>query len=209
VPHTPEASKGFHDDQLPALHGLLAEYLQAMRLQVDVACLHTPMALPLAKAVKPACMVYNCMDELAAFQDAPRQLRQRESALLKIAAFVLTGGASLHQSRRQPNRQVVYLLSAVDAAHYLVSQHDWSRSADSVHELLAGALYVARVQANPTCVPDDSKSEAPKFASAGGLQGNDTPSFWKDRSPPGTRVRRLPHWCVSPSLRTENPRTHT
>jgi len=91
----------------------------------------------------------------------------------------------------------------------LVSQHDWSRSADSVHELLAGALYVARVQANPACVPDDSKSEAPKFASAGGLQGNDTPSFWKDRSPPGTRVRRLPHWCVSPSLRTENPRTHT
>ena len=107
MPHTPEASKGFHDDQLPALHGLLAEYLQAMRLQVDVAWLYTPMALPLAKAVKPACMVYNCMDELAAFQDAPRQLRQRESALLKIAAFVLTGGLCIKAGANRTGRWFV------------------------------------------------------------------------------------------------------
>jgi UDP-galactopyranose mutase len=58
------------------------------------------------------------MDELASFTDAPRQLRQRESALMKTAALVLTGGPSLYEARRDLHPRVVCLPSAVDAAHY-------------------------------------------------------------------------------------------
>ena len=140
VPHTPEPAQGFHDEHLSALHSLLAEHLQAMRLQVDVAWLYTPMALPLAKAVQPACLVYDCMDELSAFKDAPRQLRQRESAVMKEAAFVLTGGPSLFESRRHLHPHVVCLPSAVDAEHYtpgrLVPDCEVDRQAQELQGML-------------------------------------------------------------------------
>ena len=140
VPQTPDASQGFHDDQLPALNGLIDEHLKAMQLKVDVAWLYTPMALPLAKALQPECMVYDCMDELAAFKDAPRQLRQRESALMKEAAFVLTGGPSLYESRRPLHPQVVCLPSAVDAEHYTPSRLVPDSECDRQAQLLQGAL---------------------------------------------------------------------
>lgn len=118
VPHTPVAAPGFHDEQLAVLQLLVEEFLRRERLAVDVAWLYTPMALPLAAAVNPACTVYDCMDELAAFKDAPRQPRQRESALMKRAALVLTGGPSLYEAKRDLHPHVVCLPSAVDGAHY-------------------------------------------------------------------------------------------
>ncbi|MCY7316978.1 MAG: glycosyltransferase [Rubrivivax sp.] len=118
VPHTPVSVPGFHDDQVAVLQSLVAGWLQKQRLEVDVTWLYTPMALPLVQAAAPGCLVYDCMDELSAFKDAPRQLRQRESALLKNAALVLTGGPSLYEAKRDRNDNVVCLPSAVDAAHY-------------------------------------------------------------------------------------------
>lgn len=118
VPHTPVAAPGFHDDQLAPLSTLLAEHLSAEDLLVDVAWLYTPMALPLVEPLQASCLVYDCMDELTAFKDAPRQLRQRESALMKMAALVFTGGPSLYEAKRGLHPQVVCLPSAVDAAHY-------------------------------------------------------------------------------------------
>ena len=118
VPHTPVEAPGFHDDQLGLLQPLLETALRERDLQVDVAWLYTPMALPLAKSFAPACVVYDCMDELSAFKDAPRQLRQRESALLREAAHVFTGGPSLYESRRGLHPSVHCYPSAVDAAHF-------------------------------------------------------------------------------------------
>jgi glycosyltransferase involved in cell wall biosynthesis len=117
VPHTPLATPGFHDDQLALLQSLLSNYLVRFG-PVEVAWLYTPMALPLVQAVNPTCVVYDCMDELAAFNAAPRQLRQRESVLMKQAAVVLTGGPSLYEARRDQHHRVVCLPSAVDGDHY-------------------------------------------------------------------------------------------
>jgi glycosyltransferase involved in cell wall biosynthesis len=118
APHTPVAAPGFHDDQLAPLRHLLAQYLREQRLQVDLAWLYTPMALPLVEGTGARGLVYDCMDELSAFKDAPRQLRQRESALLKSASLVLTGGPSLFEAKRGLNPHVHCLPSAVDAAHF-------------------------------------------------------------------------------------------
>jgi len=140
VPHTAVDGAGFHDDQLAVLQGLLQAHLQAEQLQVDIAWLYTPMALPLAKAVRPMALVYDCMDDLAAFKDAPRQLRQRESALMKEASFVLTGGPSLYESRRHAHPQVVCLPSAVDAAHFAPARLDTNTEAYAEAQALQGAL---------------------------------------------------------------------
>lgn len=141
VPHTPVAATGFHDAQIALVGPLLAGHAQ--RRGVDgavVAWLTTPMALPLAEALRPACVVYDCMDELAARDGAPRQLRQRESALLRRASLVMTGGPSLYEARRTKHHNVHSLPSAVDAAHFAPERLDPASDAAAQAEALQGAL---------------------------------------------------------------------
>ncbi|MBC7940969.1 MAG: glycosyltransferase [Chitinophagaceae bacterium] len=136
VPHTPVAAAGFHDDQIAVLQPLIAAHLRQAGLRCDVAWLYTPMALPLLAAVDPDCVVYDCMDDLASFKDAPRQLRQRESALMQRAVLVMTGGPSLFESRRHAHPNVHCLPSSVDAAHFDPDTLD----PHSVHAREAAAL---------------------------------------------------------------------
>jgi hypothetical protein len=117
-PHTPIDAGGFHDDQLPVLKPLLADYLASRQIDDYLVWFYTPMALPLLAELAPRAIVYDCMDELSAFKDAPRQMRQRETALLKIAQVVLTGGPSLYEAKRALHPHVLCLPSAVDADHY-------------------------------------------------------------------------------------------
>jgi protoporphyrinogen oxidase len=118
VPHTPIEAAGFHDEQLSLLQPLLAEHLEASGATDCIAWFYTPMALPLISRISPRVVVYDCMDELSAFHNAPRQLRQRESALMAMAAHVFTGGPSLYEARRGQHPHVHCLPSAVDAAHF-------------------------------------------------------------------------------------------
>ncbi|WP_298011007.1 FAD-dependent oxidoreductase [uncultured Aquabacterium sp.] len=117
-PHTPVEAPGFHDDQLPVLRRLLEAELRAAGGEAPTLWFYTPMALPLASGLRPRAIVYDCMDELSAFLGAPRQMQQREAALLKCADLVLTGGPSLYEARRGLHPNVQCLPSAVDARHY-------------------------------------------------------------------------------------------
>lgn len=117
-PHTTVGAPGFHDDQLPELRALLAEYLQDFGIDDYLVWFYTPMALPLLAELSPRAVIYDCMDELAAFKNAPRQMVQRESALLKRAELVLTGGPSLFEAKRQLHPNVHCFPSAVAAEHY-------------------------------------------------------------------------------------------
>lgn len=117
-PHTAIDAPGFDDDQLPVLKRLLSEHLRDSKIDDCIAWFYTPMALPLLSVLAPRAIIYDCMDELAAFRNAPPQLRQREHALLKVADLVLAGGPSLYQAKRSLNPRVVCLPSAVDASHY-------------------------------------------------------------------------------------------
>ena len=94
TPCTPLGDPGFHDAQLPGLKPLLDSHFQALRGDI-VLWFGTAMALPLAASVHPRAVVYDGLDEPGAFDRLPRQLRQRESALLRIAQLVLVGGPSL------------------------------------------------------------------------------------------------------------------
>lgn len=117
-PHTSVEAPGFHDDQLPVLRKLLDELVLEQRITDAIAWLYTPMALPLAESVAPRAIVYDCMDELSAFLNAPRQLLQRESALLKAADVVFTGGPSLYRSKKLRHDKVYCFPSSVEQAHF-------------------------------------------------------------------------------------------
>ncbi|MGZ9030024.1 MAG: FAD-dependent oxidoreductase [Burkholderiaceae bacterium] len=117
-PHTTVDAAGFHDTQLPELQPLLAEYLRDFGIDDYIAWFYTPMALPLLSELTPRAVIYDCMDELSAFRSAPRQMLQRESALLKRADLVLTGGPSLYDAKRNLHENVHCFPSAVDVDHY-------------------------------------------------------------------------------------------
>ncbi len=117
-PHTPIAERGFHDEQIPALRILLEDLVEQHQLSEPIVWLYTPMALPLVQSLDPILIVYDCMDELSAFLNAPRQLLQRENALLRAAGVVFTGGPSLYRTKK-PRHEAVYCFpSSVDAAHF-------------------------------------------------------------------------------------------
>jgi UDP-galactopyranose mutase len=115
-PHTTVSMPGFHDDQLPQLRKLVRE------LVVDhddhMVWFYTPMALPLLQELQPRAVIYDCMDELSAFRNAPKQLLQRESGLLKVADIVFTGGPSLYRAKRDRHPNVHCFPSSVDVAHF-------------------------------------------------------------------------------------------
>jgi UDP-galactopyranose mutase len=115
-PHTPVQAPGFHDDQIPLLQPLLAELIRGD--DAPIAWFYTPMALPLLPPLHAGLVVYDCMDELSAFKNPPKQLLQRETALLKIADLVFTGGPSLYEAKRGRHDNAHCFPSSVDAAHF-------------------------------------------------------------------------------------------
>jgi UDP-galactopyranose mutase len=117
-PHTSVISPGFHDDQLPLLQELIEELQVEHNICNPIAWLYTPMALPLVQYLRPCALVYDCMDELSAFLNAPRQLMQREHALLRIADGVFTGGLSLYRAKKPRNDAVYCFPSSVESAHF-------------------------------------------------------------------------------------------
>ncbi|PQO99436.1 glycosyl transferase [Massilia phosphatilytica] len=115
-PHTGIQAPGFHDDQIPTLQTLLGDLVPEG--ERPVVWFYTPMALPLLQGFDPALVIYDCMDELAAFKNAPKQLLQRENALLNIADLCFTGGPSLYQSKRERHANAHCFSSSVDAKHF-------------------------------------------------------------------------------------------
>ena len=117
-PHTSVLAPGFHDDQLPLLEELLEDLLVEHDIRHPLVWLYTPMALPLVQHLEHCALVYDCMDELSAFLNAPRQLMQREHALLKVADVVFTGGLSLYRAKK-PRHDAVYCFpSSVESTHF-------------------------------------------------------------------------------------------
>ena len=79
---------------------------------------YTPMMLPFSAHVDAACVIYDCMDELSGFLNAPPELLLRETALFKAADLVFTGGASLYQAKRGRHDDVHLFRSSVDTQHF-------------------------------------------------------------------------------------------
>lgn len=94
------------------------ETMQAMHVTHCALWLYTPMPEFLVSAVRPGLLVYDVMDELANFKFAPPDLRKREQRLLSQAAVVFTGGASLHDAKKEFNPNTYLFASGVDTRHY-------------------------------------------------------------------------------------------
>jgi glycosyltransferase involved in cell wall biosynthesis len=118
VPHGPIATAGFGAETAGTFGMLLARLLERQDLERHVAWLYTPMAVPLARSLRPSTVVYDCMDELAGFLGAPPSLRAYEDELFRWTDLVFTGGPSLYRAKRDLHPHVHCLPSSVDVAHF-------------------------------------------------------------------------------------------
>jgi len=100
------------------LRRLLDDFLARHQVGRFVAWYYTPMALAFTAHLAPDLVVYDCMDELSAFAQAPPAMRAFEAALMLRADVVFTGGRSLYESKRACHANVHAMPSSVDVAHF-------------------------------------------------------------------------------------------
>lgn len=79
---------------------------------------YTPMAVPVSDHFNPVLVVYDCMDELAAFKFAPQSLKDRENELFRKADIVFTGGHSLYEAKKHKHPDVHSFPSSIDTGHF-------------------------------------------------------------------------------------------
>ncbi len=79
---------------------------------------YTPMFLPSTRHLTPEFVVYDCMDELSAFKNAPQALKLLEQDLLDRADIVFTGGYSIYEAKKYQHRNIHPFPSSIDKSHF-------------------------------------------------------------------------------------------
>lgn len=114
---TPELDEALRGQEDAVLAELLTDEL-ADAPRPLVRWYYTPMMLPFSQGIAADCIVYDCMDELSAFKNAPPELLAREEALLACADVVFTGGTSLYEAKRSRHSNVHAFPSSIDVPHF-------------------------------------------------------------------------------------------
>jgi glycosyltransferase involved in cell wall biosynthesis len=112
VPHLPS---GLNEQEIWQTQQLLLKQLLTQNALVDyVLWYYTPMALNFTRELRPACVIYDCMDELSAFRNAPPGLRAAEKELFERANLVFTGGQTLFESKKNQHASCHCFPSSID-----------------------------------------------------------------------------------------------
>ncbi len=118
VPRLPET---FRDDAAKvesAQQSLIDQLIQDEEIDDYILWYYTPMAMAFTRQLQPHAVVYDCMDELSAFKNAPRALKECEAELFRRADLVFTGGQSLYEAKRSQHPRVYAFPSSIDTAHF-------------------------------------------------------------------------------------------
>jgi len=100
------------------LERLIKDFISSNDIENFIAWYYTPMALSFTQEIKPALVVFDCMDELSAFKDAPQHLKEKEAELLQKADIVFTGGYSLYEAKKSRHQNVHLFPSSIDRHHF-------------------------------------------------------------------------------------------
>ncbi len=116
---TPYLSEGITDIAAVSFQTrLLADLIRDYGITNYVLWYYTPMAMAFTRHLTPRVTVYDCMDELSAFDGASPIMRQCEAELFARADLVFTGGQSLYEAKRGQHPQVFAFPSSVDVPHF-------------------------------------------------------------------------------------------
>lgn len=116
VPHLPHGTERADVDRM--LKGMVRELIREQGIEDFVAWYYTPMMLSWSEHLEPRAVLYDCMDELSAFKNAPQELHTREAELFGLADLVFTGGRSLYEVKREQHDAVYCFPSSIDVKHF-------------------------------------------------------------------------------------------
>ncbi|MFS4461017.1 glycosyltransferase family 1 protein [Bdellovibrio sp. HCB2-146] len=116
VPHVPPHLS--HTQQSAIVRKLLDEMIQGENIDRYNCWYYTPMALHYSDHLTADVVIYDCMDELANFKAAPKEIIEKERSLLERADVVFTGGHSLYEEKRKKHDNVHAFPSAIDREHF-------------------------------------------------------------------------------------------
>jgi glycosyltransferase involved in cell wall biosynthesis len=83
---------------------------------------YTPMALQFSRHLDADLVVFDKMDELSAFRNAPPLLLELEQELLDRADVVFTGGASMHRAAAHRHANIHCFPSSIDTKHFAAAR---------------------------------------------------------------------------------------
>jgi UDP-galactopyranose mutase len=128
----PRLPAGTSESEAAALQQalLIDDLLIEYHISEYVLWYYTPMALGFTRHLEPLAVIYDCMDELSAFKNAPPELKNWEAKLFKRADLVFTGGYSLYESKRECHHNVYPFPSSVDADHFRRARREIADPAD-------------------------------------------------------------------------------
>ena len=131
VPHLPHDLDASHET---AVHReLLDRFIAEQGVRPSLLWYYTPMALPHTAHLSNALCVFDCMDELSAFADAPPTLPLLERQLLARCDVVFTGGWSLYEAKASLHPNCHAMPSGVDIAHFRQARNAHEDPADHRH----------------------------------------------------------------------------
>jgi glycosyltransferase involved in cell wall biosynthesis len=106
------------ESEIKVLRDLFALFLASEGIRLPWLWFYTPMALPWTADVRAAAVIYDCMDELSGFKNAPPQIRDFEQRLLQRADVVFAGGRTLYEAKRGQHANAFLFPSSVDGEHF-------------------------------------------------------------------------------------------
>lgn len=129
VPHLPE---GLSEHEIISEQQLLlSTWFPATGIDDYIAWYYTAMSLPIGEPLPtPSLTVYDCMDELSAFKNAPASIKEKEKKLLQKADIVFTGGYSLYEAKKHLHHNIYPFPSSIDKAHFSKARNIISEPAD-------------------------------------------------------------------------------
>jgi UDP-galactopyranose mutase len=120
VPHLP--SRCTEEEAFGMQRRLVDSLIATQAIKQYVLWYYTPMALAFTDHLQAEAIVFDCMDELSAFANAPAALKHYEAELLRRASVVFTGGQSLYESKRDKHSNVHAFPSSVDIKHFAAAR---------------------------------------------------------------------------------------
>jgi UDP-galactopyranose mutase len=91
---------------------------------------YTPMALNFTSKYSPKITIYDCMDELSAFKNAPARLKDLEKQLMNKADIVFTGGQALYEAKKNQHANIFPFPSSIDKNHFAVARENIAEPED-------------------------------------------------------------------------------
>jgi len=104
-----------------------------LEVKDHLAWYYTPMALPFSSHLQPRLVVYDCMDELSAFKNAPQELIKLERELFNKADVIFTGGHSLYMHKKAHHHNIHPFPSSIDHEHFAMSRAVMDEPEDQSH----------------------------------------------------------------------------